>query len=225
MNNYGKTSGWIIAVIISVYVIIIALVSVSAILLFGKTDIPDIDEFISRVEDSKRNIENLDSIEDLFVTEERSDGSTLVTFELTSADLTALANEAIESGDDIPIEDIYLICNDDKTIDITALTSDITKYLDDANIPDAVKSLVEASSDRRMFGTIFIEYLGDNEFDIAIENVRFGNVNIPFTAQLLNPLTAAMSDTLQDTLNDMDDFSLQTFVIEDDLISMVGIRK
>ena len=132
-----KNSGCLIAVIVFLVVVILAGAVVLFFLFRNRSDMPDINEFIQEVENSERTTDNNGSITDK-IQMQMEGGSTEFTFKLTNADLTALANDTIESNNDIPLEGILLNCNEDHTIDATAVLTDLSLLTDSQDIPGII---------------------------------------------------------------------------------------
>jgi len=221
MNKRGS-SGCLIAVIVFLVVVILAGAVVAFFLFRNRSDMPDIEEFISEVENSERTTDNNGSITDK-IQIELEGGTTEFTFKMTNADLTALANDTIDSNEDIPLEDILLNCNDDSTIDVTALLTDLSVVTDNPDVPSIAKALLKGISNKRIYATIYIEYEGNNEFDISIEDVKFEKINIPFVDTIFEPMTDEISDMLTEQLDAVGNFDLQEFSVEENYLEFSGI--
>lgn len=111
MNNSGKTNGCLIALIVFLIIIILAGAAIFFIFFLNRSDMPDVNEFISEVENSERTTDNNSSITDIINIKPDEGGTTELTITLTNADLTALANDTVDSNDDIPFKDLLLNCN------------------------------------------------------------------------------------------------------------------
>jgi len=221
MNKRGS-SGCLIAVIVFLVVVILAGAVVAFFLFRNRSDMPDIEEFISEVENSERTTDNNGSITDK-IQIELEGGTTEFTFKMTNADLTALANDTIDSNEDIPLEDILLNCNDDSTIDVTALLTDLSVVTDNPDVPSIAKALLGGISNKRIYATIYIDYEGNNEFDISIEDVKFEKINIPFVDTIFEPMTDEISDMLTEQLDAVGNFDLQEFSVEENYLEFSGI--
>jgi len=221
MNKRGS-SGCLIAVIVFLVVVILAGAVVAFFLFRNRSDMPDIEEFISEVENSERTTDNNGSITDK-IQIELEGGTTEFTFKMTNADLTALANDTIDSNEDIPLDDILLNCNDDSTIDVTALLTDLSVVTDNPDVPSIAKALLKGISNKRIYATIYIEYEGNNEFDISIEDVKFEKINIPFVDTIFEPMTDEISNMLTEQLDAVGNFDLQEFSVEENYLEFSGI--
>ena len=221
MNKRGS-SGCLIAVIVFLVIVILAGAVVAFFLFRNRSDMPDIEEFISEVENSERTTDNNGSITDK-IQIELEGGTTEFTFKMTNADLTALANDTIDSNEDIPLDDILLNCNDDSTIDVTALLTDLSVVTDNPDVPSIAKALLKGISNKRIYATIYIEYEGNNEFDISIEDVKFEKINIPFVDTIFEPMTDEISNMLTEQLDAVGNFDLQEFSVEENYLEFSGI--
>jgi len=221
MNKRGS-SGCLVAVIVFLVIVILAGAVVAFFLFRNRSDMPDIEEFISEVENSERTTDNNGSITDK-IQIELEGGTTEFTFKMTNADLTALANDTIDSNEDIPLDDILLNCNDDSTIDVTALLTDLSVVTDNPDVPSIAKALLKGISNKRIYATIYIEYEGNNEFDISIEDVKFEKINIPFVDTIFEPMTDEISNMLTEQLDAVGNFDLQEFSVEENYLEFSGI--
>lgn len=221
MNKRGN-SGCLIAVIVFLVLVILAGALVFFFLFRNRSDMPDIDEFLSEVENSERTTDNNSSITDK-IQIQLDGGTTEFTFKLTNADLTALANDTVDSNDDIPLEDVLLNCNADQTVDVTAVLTDFNMITENPDIPAIAKSLLKGLENKRIYATIFIDYTGNNEFDIEIEDIKIGKLNIPFMKVIFTPMTDNISRMLTDQLEAAGNFELQEFSIEENYLEFSGI--
>lgn len=221
MNNRGN-SGCLIAVIVFLVVVILLGAAVAFFLFRNRSDMPDIDEFLSEVENSERTTDNNGSITDK-IQMQLEGGTTEFTLKLTNADLTALANDTIESNDEIPLEDVLLNCNADDTIDITAVLTDLTVVSDNPDVPGIVKSILGGLKNKRIYATVYIEYIGNNEFDIRMEDIKIGKLNVPFVTAIFDPMADEIEDMLNDQLDSIDNFEMQDFSVEENYLQFSGI--
>ncbi len=225
MNNSGKTSGCLLAVIIFLIVVIIAMAAVFFIFFLNKSGIPDVDEFISEVESSERTTDNNSSIIDIIKIESKESGVSEISIFLTNADLTALVNDTVDSNKDIPFEDLLINCNADETIDVTGVVTDLSLYADAADIPPIVKSLITSANGKRIYITLYITHIGGSEFDIDIQAIKIGKVNIPIMQSILDPMTDNIAQMLKDQIDSQENFELKNFKIEENQLSFIGIIK
>ena len=223
MNNSGKSHGCLIAIIVVLVLIIIVLAAVFVLVFLNKPDMPDIDEFISEVESTERTTDNDSSITDIINIQPDGGGVSEIIIELTNADLTALANDMVDSSEDIPIEDVLFNCNADETIDVTAVVTDLTVFADNPDIPGFVKSLLGTANGKRLYATVYIDYLGDNDFDIRIENIMIEKMNIPFVESIFAPMADNIEDTLKDQIESNENFELTDFNVLEDKIILKGL--
>lgn len=220
MNKRGN-SGCLIVVIVFLVLVVLAGALVFFFLFRNRSDMPDINEFISEVENSERTTDSNGSITDK-IQIQLGDGSSEFTFQLTNADLTALANDTMDSNEDIPLEDILLNCNDDNTIDVTALLTDFSVITDNPDVPGIAKFLLSGFENKRIYATVNIEYEGNNEFNIVMEDVKLENLNIPFVDSLFSPLTDNISEMLSDQLDAVGNFELDDFSVEENYLEFSG---
>lgn len=220
MNKQGN-SGCLIAVIIFLVLIILAGAVVLFFLFRDRSDMPDLDEFLSEVENSERTTDNNGSITDKMKIQIEG-GSTEFIFKLTNADLTALANDTMDSNEDIPLEDILLNCNEDHTIDVTAVLTDFEVITDNPDVPRIAKALIGSLESKRIYATVFVDYAGNNEFDISIEDIKIGKINIPFVELIFTPMTNEISDMLTEQLESVGNFELQEFSVEENYLEFSG---
>ena len=220
MNKQGN-SGCLIAVIIFLVLIILAGAVVLFFLFRDRSDMPDLDEFLSEVENSERTTDNNGSITDKMKIQIEG-GSTEFIFKLTNADLTALANDTMDSNEDIPLEDILLNCNADHTIDVTAVLTDFEVITDNPDVPRIAKALIGSLESKRIYATVFVDYAGNNEFDISIEDIKIGKINIPFVELIFTPMTNEISDMLTEQLESVGNFELQEFSVEENYLEFSG---
>ena len=221
MNKRGN-SGCLIAVIVFLVLIVLAAAVVFFFLFRNRSGMPDIDEFISEVENSERTSGINGDIADKFQIEFNG-GNTGFKFKLTNADLTFLANNMVKNNDDIPLEDVLLNCNEDETVDITAILTDFDMVTENPDVPRIAKSLLGSLENKRIYATVFIDYIGNNEFDIEIKDIKIGKLNIPFVKVIFTPLTDDISQMLTDQLEDIGTFELQEFSIEENYLEFSGI--
>jgi hypothetical protein len=221
MNERGN-SGCLIAVIVFLVLIILAGAVVFFFLFRNRTDMPDINEFISEVENSKQTTDGNNSIADM-IKIQLEGGTSKISFQLTNADLTLLANDTMENNEEIPLDDIMLNCNEDHTIDITAVLSDFTIISDNPDIPGIAKSLIGSLENKRIYATIYIDYAGNNEFDIEIVDIKIGKLNIPFLALIFDPMSENISNMLEEQLDAAGNFELQDFSVEENYLEFSGI--
>jgi len=222
MNNSGKTSGCLIAIIIFLLIIILLAAAIFFIFFMDRPDSPDINEFISEVENSERTTDNNSSITDVINIRSEEGGVSELTITLTNADLTALANDTVDSNSNIPIEDLLFNCNADETIDVTGVVTDLTIYADSPDIPGILKRLLGTANGKRLFATIYINHMGGNEFDIQITDVRVEKLNIPMVQSIFEPMANDIEDMLKDQLDSQESFVLQEFQIEENQLSFSG---
>ena len=76
--------------------------------------------------------------------------------------------------------------------------------------------------DIRIYATVFIDYAGNNEFDIVIEDVRLEKLNIPFVELIFTPMTDNISQMLTDQLEAIGNFDLQDFSVEENYLEFSG---
>ena len=221
MDKRGN-SGCLIAVIIFLVLIILAGAAVFFFLFRNRSDMPDIEEFLAEVENSERTTDNNSSITDN-IKIQMDGGSTEFTFKMTNADLTALANDTMDSNDDIPLKDILLNCNEDHTIDVTAVLTDFAVLTDNPDIPGIARILLGGLENKRIYATVFIDYTGNNEFDIDIVDIKIGKLNIPFVELIFTPMTEDISDMLEDQLDAVGNFDLQKFSVEENYLEFSGV--
>lgn len=222
MNNSGKTHGCLIAAIVFLLVIILAMAAIFIIFFARRPDTPDVHDILAEVESSERTTDNDSSLTDVINIQAGGPGITEITMSLTNADLTALANDYADSSDDIPFNNLLLNCNEDETIDITGVIEDLSVYADSSDVPALVGSILKSAEGKRLYATIFITYRGSNEFDIAIENIRIERFNIPLINSLFGPMADNIESMLQEQLDAYDQFLLQEFKIEENLLTFKG---
>ncbi len=220
MNKRGS-SGLLIALIVFLVLVVLAGAVVFFFLLRSRSDMPDIGEFLSEIENSERTTNNNNSITDN-IKIQINGGSSEFTFKLTNADLTALANDTVDSNDNLPLEDVLLNCNDDHTIDVTAVITDLNVFTDNQDVPAIAKTILKSLEDKRIYATVFIDYAGNNEFDIVIEDVRLEKLNIPFVELIFTPMTDNISQMLTDQLEAIGNFDLQDFSVEENYLEFSG---
>lgn len=223
MNNSGKISGCLLAVIIFLIIVIITMAAVFFIFFLNSSGIPDVDEFISEVESSERTTDNNSSIIDVIKIKSKESGVSEISIILTNADLTALANDTADSNKDIPFESLLINCNADETIDVTGVVTDLSIYADAADIPPIVKSIMASANGKRIYITLYITHTGGSEFDIDIQAVKIGKVNIPMMQSILDPITDNIAQMLKDQLDSQENFELKYFKIEENQLSFIGI--
>lgn len=222
MNNSGKTHGCLIAVIVFLFIIILALAAVFFIFFIDRSDMPDINEFIAEVENSERTTDNNSSITDVIKIQTEAGGVSELTIILTNADLTALANDTVDSNQNIPIEDLLFNCNADETIDVTGVVTDLTVYADSSDIPGFIKSLLGTVNGKRIYATVYIDYLGGNEFDIDITDVKIEKMNIPMIQVIFEPMANDIAQMLKDQLDAQENFILKDFRVVEDQLTFTG---
>ncbi len=223
MNNSGKTNGCLIAIIIFLLIIILLGAAIFFIFFFDRSDMPDVSEFISEVENSERTTDNNSSITDVINIQSDESGVSEIAITLTNADLTALANDTVDSNDNIPLKDLLFNCNEDETIDVTGVVTDLTIYADNSEIPGIIKSLLGTVNGKRLYATVYINHLGGNEFDIDITDVKIEKLNIPMVESIFEPMTNDIANMLKDQLDAQENFELQEFQIEEDQLIFSGI--
>jgi len=223
MNNSGKASGCLIAVLITLLVVILAAAAVYFIFFVDRSDMPDVSEFISEIEKTDRTTDNNSSITDIIKIRPDTGVSSKVSITLTNSDLTALANDTVDSNDSIPFEDLLFNCNEDETIDVTGVLTDLSVYVDNADVPGFVKLLLSSAEGKRVYATIFISYIGNNEFDIDIESIKIEKFNIPMIESIFEPMTDNIDDMLKQQLDSNANFEMQDFLIEDGQLVFTGI--
>ncbi len=223
MNNSGKTNGCLIAVIVALIIFIIAAATVYFIFFNNRLDMPDVNEFLSEVENSERTTDNNSSITDVINIQTDKGGSSKINIVLTNADLTALANDTVDSNDNIPFEDLLFNCNSDKTIDVTGVVTDLSVYVDNPDVPALIGTLLSSANGKRIYATIYINYIGGNEFDIDIQNVKIGKMTLPIIQSIFDPMTNNIADMLKDQLDTQENFEMQDFEIAENQLSFSGI--
>ncbi|MDX1357567.1 MAG: hypothetical protein R3232_01925 [Clostridia bacterium] len=222
MNNSGKANGCLIAVIVFLAFIILLMAAVFFIFFLGRSDMPDVDEFIAEVESSERTTDNNSSITDIINIRADEGGVSEITITLTNADLTALANDVVDSNPDIPIESLLFNCNADETIDITGVVTDLTVYADSPDIPGFVKALLGTANGKRLYATVYINHISGNEFDIDIVDVRIEKLNIPMVESIFEPMSNDIAQMLMDQLDAQENFVLKEFTINENELSLRG---
>ncbi|MCK5811259.1 MAG: hypothetical protein KAG94_00030 [Clostridiales bacterium] len=223
MNNSGKTNGCLIAVIVTLIIFIIAAAAVYFVFFLDRSEMPDVKEFISEVEASERTTDNNSSITDVIKIQTDKGGSSKINIVLTNADLTALANDTVDSNDNIPFEDLLFNCNSDKTIDVTGVVTDLSVYVDSPDVPALIGTLLSSANGKRIYATIYINYIGGNEFDIDIQNIKIGKMTLPIIQSIFDPMTNDIADMLKDQLDTQENFEMQDFIIEENQLSFSGI--
>jgi hypothetical protein len=183
---------------------------------------PDVDEFIAEVESSERTTDNNSSITDIIDIRAKEGGVSEITITLTNADLTALANDVVDSNPDIPIESLLFNCNDDETIDVTGVVTDLTIYADSPDIPGFVKALLGTANGKRIYATVYINHVGGNDFDIDITDVKIEKLNIPMVESIFEPMSNDIARMLKDQLDAQENFVMNEFEIEEDQLRFSG---
>lgn len=223
MNKSGKTNGCLIAVLVVLVIFIIALVTIYFVFFNDRSEMPDVKEFISEIEDSERTTDNNSSITDVIKIQTDKGGTSKISIVLTNADLTALANDTVDSNDNIPFEDLLFNCNSDKTIDVTGVVTDLSIYVDNPDIPALIGALLSSANGKRIYATVYINYIGGNEFDIDIQDVKIEKMTIPIIQSIFDPMTNDIAQMLQDQLDSQENFEMQDFEIIEDQLSFSGI--
>lgn len=222
MNNSGKTSGCLIAVIVVLLIVILTMAAIYFIFFVDRSDMPDVAQFISKIENTERTTDNNSSITDIINIRPDSGGSSIINITLTNADLTALVNDTVDSNDSIPIKDLLFNCNADETIDVTGVLTDLSVYVDSTDVPSFVKSLLSSTEGKRIYATVFIDYVGNNEFDIDIENIKIDKLNIPMLNSIFDPMAENIGIMLKEQLEANAGFEMQDFLIEEGRLVFSG---
>ena len=223
MNNSGKTNGCLIAVIVALVIFIIAAAAVYFIFFNDRSEMPNVKEFISEVENSERTTDNNSSITDVIKIQTDKGGTSRISIVLTNADLTALANNTVDSNGNIPFEDLLFNCNSDKTIDVTGVVTDLSIYVDNPDVPALIGALLSSANGKRIYATVYINYIGGNEFDIDIQNVKIGKMTLPIIQSIFDPMTNNIAQLLEDQLDAQENFEMQDFEIKENQLSFSGI--
>lgn len=223
MNNSGKTNGCLIAVLVVLVITIIASTAIYFIFFNNRSEMPNVKEFISEIEDSERTTDNNSSITDVIKFQTDKGGSSKISIVLTNADLTALANDTVDSNDNIPFEDLLFNCNSDKTIDVTGVVTDLSIYVDNPDVPGIIGALLSSANGKRIYATIYINYIGDNEFDIDIQNVKIEKMTIPIIQSIFDPMTNDIAKMLEEQLDAQQNFEMEDFEIKEDQLSFSGV--
>ncbi len=177
----------------------------------------------SGVEDSERTTDNNSSITDVIKIQTDKGGTSRISIVLTNADLTALANDTVDSNDNIPFEDLLFNCNSDKTIDVTGVVTDLSIYADSPDVPALIGALLSSANGKRIYATVYINYIGGNEFDIDIQNVKIEKFTLPIIQSLFDPMTNDIAQMLEDQLDAQENFEMQDFEIKENQLSFSGI--
>lgn len=222
MNNSGKTRGCLIAVIVFLLIVILIMTAIYFIFFVDRSDMPDVSQFISKIENTERTTDNNSSITDIINIRPDSGGSSIINITLTNADLTALSNDTVDSNDSIPIEDLLFNCNADETIDVTGVLTDLSVYVDNTDVPSFVKFLLSSTEGKRIYATVFIDYVGNNEFDIDIENIKIDKLNIPMLNSIFDPMAENIGIMLKEQLEANAGFKMQDFLIEEGRLVFSG---
>ena len=223
MNNSGKTNGCLIAVIVALVIFIITAAAIYFIFFNDRSEIPNVKEFISEVENSERTTDNNSSITDVIKIQTDKGGTSRISIVLTNADLTALANDTVDSNDNIPFEDLLFNCNSDKTIDVTGVVTDLSIYVDNPDVPALIGALLSSANGKRIYATVYINYIGGNEFDIDIQNVKIEKMTLPIIQSIIDPITNNIAQMLKDQLDTQENFEMQDFEIKENQLSFSGI--
>jgi len=223
MNNSGKTNGCLIAVIVALVIFIIAAAAIYFIFFNDSSEMPNVKEFISEVENSERTTDNNSSITDVIKIQTDKGGTSRINIVLTNADLTALANDTVDSNDNIPFEDLLFNCNSDKTIDVTGVVTDLSIYVDNPDVPALIGALLSSANGKRIYATVYINYIGGNEFDIDIQNVKIEKMTLPIIQSIFDPITNNIAQMLKDQLDTQENFEMQDFEIKENQLSFSGI--
>jgi len=223
MNNSGKINGCLISIIVVLALIIIVSTAIFFIFFLDRSDMPDVEEFISEVESSERTTDNNSSITDVINIQSEEGGTSKISIMLTNADLTALANDTVDSNRDIPFEDLLFNCNSDETIDVTGVITDLSIYVDNPDVPALVGKLLSTANGKRLYATIYISYLGGNDFDIDIQSVKIERMSIPLIQSIFDPMTNDIAQMLKDQLDSQENFEMQDFKIEENQLSFSGL--
>ncbi|MCD6321845.1 MAG: hypothetical protein J7L77_02350 [Clostridiales bacterium] len=223
MNNSGKTNGCLIAVIVTLIVLVLVVTTIYFIFFLDRSEMPDVKEFISEVENSERTTDNNSSITDVIKFQTDKGESSKINIVLTNADLTALANDTVDSNDNIPFKDLLFNCNSDKTIDVTGVVTDLSIYADNPDVPRIISTLLSSANGKRIYATIYINYIGENEFDIDLQNVKIEKMTVPIIQSIFDPMTNDIAKMLKDQLDSQENFEMQNFIIEENQLSFSGI--
>ncbi|MFO7611286.1 MAG: hypothetical protein R6W99_02195 [Clostridia bacterium] len=222
MNEGKKKHGCLIAII--VFLVLVLLISAAVFVMFflNRSNMPGLDEFRSAADSSRQTTEG-NSIADIINIKIEGSGISSVSIVLNNADLSALVNENISKNSSIPLEDILFKCNDDQTVDMTAVFKNLDAYANNPDFPAIAKNMIGVLEGKRVYATVFIEYEGNGVFDIIIREIKIGKLNLPFAEQLLLPLTDNISDTLVRQLEETDNFELTDFEVQEDQITISGL--
>ena len=89
-------------------------------------------------------------------------------------------------------------------------------------MPRIAKALIGSLESKRIYATVFVDYAGNNEFDISIEDIKIGKINIPFVELIFTPMTNEISDMLTEQLESVGNFELQEFSVEENYLEFSG---
>jgi hypothetical protein len=221
MNEGKKKHGCLIAIIVFLVLVLLITAAVLAMFFINRSNMPGLDEFRSEADNSKQTTGE-SSITDIINIKIEGGGVSSVNIILNNADLSALVNKNISTNSDIPLEDILFKCNDDRTVDMTAVFKNLDAYAENPDFPAIAKNMIGVLEGKRVYATVFIEYQGNDVFDIIIREIQIGKLSLPFAEQLLLPLTDNISDTLVRQLEETDNFDLTGFEVQENQITISG---
>ncbi|MBN2558461.1 MAG: hypothetical protein JXB33_06895 [Clostridia bacterium] len=222
MNEGKKKHGCLIAIIVFLVLVLLITAAVIAMFFLNRSNMPGLDEFRSEA-DSSRKTTSERSIADIIKIQIEGGGVSSLSIVLNNADLSALVNENVSKNDDIPLTDILFKCNEDKTVDMTAVFENLDEYAKTPGFPAIAKNMIGFLEGKRVYATVFIEYEGNHAFDITIREIKIGNLSLPFAEQLLLPLADTISDTLGRQLEETDNFELTGFLVQENQITITGL--
>ncbi len=206
-NKKRKPSGCLVTFLV---VLIILLVTVIFFLLFPKL-------FINFSGKELLDTVEINKIHEL--TEKiPSEGNFFISAHYTDSELTKLVKDQLK--EDYPIEDVAVSFNNNQTIDLAILTSDFQLLFDSQSIPLFLLGMV---NHKNIYTNLSIIHVAGNDIEVILNEAFVEELSIP--SGLFDKIMKEVSDKLESTLNQVDNFSLTSINIDEHLLKIDGVIK
>lgn len=147
-----------------------------------------------------------------------SEGNFFISVHYTEAELTKFIKDQIK--EEYPVEAVEILFNNDQSIDLAILTSDFQLLFDSQSIPLFLLGMV---NHKNIYTNLSIIHVAGNDIEITINEAFVEELSIP--VGLFDTIMKEVSDKLESTLNQIDNFSLTSIDIDEDILKIDGVIK
>lgn len=147
-----------------------------------------------------------------------SEGNIFISVHYTENELSGIIEEQMKKT--FPVEAAAISFNSDQTIDLAFSSGDVQSLFEDQNIPSFLTKILNS---RNIYANFSISHESGNKVLIKVNETFIDDLEIP--ASLFDTITKEISDKIEEVLNQIDGFSLQSISIDGNTIKIDGVLR